>query len=83
MKIEEEKQRVIFSISDTGCGIPKEKQEVVFDRFAKLNEYAQGTGLGLAICRITVNMLGGEIWVDKNYTGGARFVFTHRISRLS
>lgn len=83
VKIEEEKQRVIFSISDTGCGIPKEKQEVVFDRFAKLNEYAQGTGLGLAICRITVNMLGGEIWVDKNYTGGARFVFTHRISRLS
>lgn len=81
VNVDDGKQMVVFSVSDTGCGIPEEKQEVVFDRFAKLNEYAQGTGLGLAICRITVNMLGGEIWVDKNYKDGARFVFTHPTRR--
>ena len=75
--VDEEKQCIIFRVSDTGCGIPEEKQKVVFERFAKLNEYAQGTGLGLAICKITVNMLGGDIWVDSDYKEGARFVFTH------
>ena len=39
----EEKQMAIFSVTDTGCGIPKEKQGLVFERFEKLNEYAQGT----------------------------------------
>lgn len=81
LKIDEAKKQVVFAISDTGCGIPEEKQEVVFDRFSKLNEYVQGTGLGLAICRITVNMLGGEIWVDRSYKKGARFVFTHPMTR--
>lgn len=82
VKIDEPGNKVTFSVSDTGCGIPQEKQQVIFDRFAKLNEYAQGTGLGLAICKITINMLGGEIWVDKNYTEGARFAFTHPIHHL-
>lgn len=81
LKIDEAKKQVEFAISDTGCGIPEEKQEVVFERFSKLNEYVQGTGLGLAICRITVNMLGGEIWVDRSYKKGARFVFTHPMTR--
>ncbi len=68
---------LVFSVTDTGCGIPLEKQKLVFERFEKLDEYVQGTGLGLAICKITVNLLGGDIWVDENYTQGARFVFTH------
>lgn len=72
-----ENDRVVFSVTDTGCGIPLEKQKQVFERFEKLDEYAQGTGLGLAICKITIDLLGGEIWVDENYTEGARFVFTH------
>lgn len=75
------KEFVTFSVSDTGCGIPEEKQEKVFERFEKLNEYVQGTGLGLAICKITVGILGGKIWVDKNYKEGARFVFTHPVKR--
>ncbi len=74
---DEKNDQVIFSITDTGCGIPPEKQKKVFERFEKLNEHAQGTGLGLAICKITINLLGGDIWVDENYTQGARFVFTH------
>lgn len=69
--------QVIFSVTDTGIGIPLEKQKQVFERFEKLDEYAQGTGLGLSICKLTINLLGGDIWVDENYTQGARFVFTH------
>ena len=67
----------VFSVSDTGCGIPLEKQKQVFERFEKLNEYAQGTGLGLSICRLTVQKWGGKIWIDSAYTKGARFIFTH------
>ena len=73
---------VTFSVTDTGCGIPKEKQERVFERFEKLDEYAQGTGLGLAICRLTIERLGGKIWIDSSYKGGARFMFTHPILEL-
>ena len=65
-----------FSVTDTGCGIPAEKQKQVFERFEKLNEYAQGTGLGLAICKLIVMKAGGNIWIDPEYTQGARFIFT-------
>ena len=67
----------LFSVTDTGCGIPKEKQKQVFERFEKLNEYAQGTGLGLSICKLTVDKWGGDIWIDPDYEGGARFVVSH------
>lgn len=70
---------ISISVSDTGCGIPKEKAEEVFERFRKLNSFRQGTGLGLSICRAFVEELGGKIWVDTTYTEGARFVFTHPI----
>lgn len=66
-----------FSVTDTGCGIPLEKQQVIFERFEKLNDSAQGTGLGLSICHLIVNHLNGEIWVDSQYTEGTRFCFTH------
>lgn len=70
----------VFSVTDTGCGIPKEKQALVFERFEKLNEYAQGTGLGLSICKLIVYKWKGEIWIDPDYTGGARFVFSHPLN---
>lgn len=70
---------ISISVSDTGCGIPKEKAEEVFERFSKLDSFRQGTGLGLSICRAFVEELGGKIWVDTTYTEGARFVFTHPI----
>ena len=77
LKVDEKQREVLFSVSDTGTGIPLEKQKLVFERFEKLNEYAQGTGLGLSICKLTVEKWGGKIWVDPGYTDGARFVFTH------
>ncbi|MDR0969170.1 MAG: HAMP domain-containing histidine kinase [Lentimicrobiaceae bacterium] len=79
VEIDENNNQVIFSVTDTGIGIPPEKANRIFERFEKLSEYSQGTGLGLAISRLIVENLGGEIWVDTSYTKGARFVFTHPI----
>lgn len=78
--IEPDKNRVIFSVSDTGCGIPKEKQRQVFERFEKLNEFVQGSGLGLSICKLTINKMGGDIWIDPDYTKGSRFCFSHPLN---
>ena len=80
--VDEEKGFAFFSVSDTGCGIPKDKQKTVFERFEKLNEHAQGTGLGLAICKLTVEKWGGDIWVDPGYVNGARFIFTHPLNKI-
>lgn len=63
-------------VTDTGIGIPVDKQEWVFDRFAKLDDFKPGTGLGLYICRLIVNRLGGTIQVDREYTEGACLVIT-------
>ena len=79
--IDKQHQQLEWSVSDTGCGIPSDKSDRVFERFEKLNEYSQGTGLGLAISRLIVENLGGKIWVDKDYTEGARFVFTHPLTK--
>ena len=69
---------VLFSVTDTGPGIPPDKQEMVFNRFEKLEgNKKKGTGLGLAICRQIAVIIGGRIWVDPTYTGGARFIFAH------
>lgn len=72
-------QELLFSVTDTGCGIPKEKQTAIFRRFEKLNENAQGSGLGLSICQLIIEHIGGKIWIDSDYTGGSRFFFTHPI----
>lgn len=78
-EVKEKEGMVYFFVTDTGCGIPADKRDLVFERFEKLNEYAQGTGLGLSICKLTINRLGGNIWVDPDYNDGAKFVFSHPI----
>ena len=67
----------LFSVTDTGCGIPPEKQHLIFERFEKLNAFVQGSGLGLSICQLIVKYMNGKLWVDSGYTRGARFCFTH------
>ena len=54
---------------DTGAGIPKDKQDLVFERFVKLNEFVQGTGLGLSICKSIAERCGGHIGVDSEGEG--------------
>ena len=63
-------------VEDTGIGIPEEKQKQVFDRFCKLDEFAQGTGLGLAICQVIAQRFGGEIQLKSEYGKGSRFTLT-------
>ena len=65
-----------FYVSDTGCGIHKEKQKDIFNRFIKLNDFKQGFGLGLPICKSIVNDLGGEIGVESEEGKGSTFWFT-------
>ena len=78
VEIDKEHGEVLFSVTDTGPGIPPDKQEMVFNRFEKLEgNKKKGTGLGLAICRQIAVIIGGRIWVDPTYTGGARFIFAH------
>lgn len=71
---------IMFAVTDTGCGIPEDKAEVVFGRFVKLNQYVQGTGLGLPLCRVLTESMGGKIWLDTSYTNGTRMVFTHPLN---
>lgn len=82
LKLEKETDdTVLFTVTDTGCGIPKDKQANIFQRFEKLNENAQGSGLGLSICQLIIEHVGGQIWIDSEYAEGSRFCFTHPISQ--
>lgn len=59
-------------VSDTGCGIPNDKKEWVFNRFAKTDNFSQGSGLGLSICQLIVNKMHGSISIDENYAQGCK-----------
>ena len=72
-----DRNMALFSVTDTGCGIPIEKQKLIFERFEKLNDFVQGTGLGLSICLLIMKRLKGRICMDESYTKGARFCFVH------
>lgn len=69
-------QELYFYVTDTGCGIPKDKQKHIFDRFVKLNSFAQGTGLGLPICKTLLDHMGGKIGVESDEGKGSTFWFT-------
>ena len=67
-------RKVIFTVTDTGCGIPLDKQQLIFNRFEKIDDFKQGAGLGLPISKVIAERLGGQLFVDPSYTTGARFV---------
>lgn len=73
---EHKDDKLLFYVKDTGCGIEPEKKDLVFNRFVKLNSFAQGTGLGLAICQMIIKKLGGEIGVESELGTGSTFWFT-------
>lgn len=75
--VDEAGKQVHISVTDTGCGIPKEKQATVFRRFEKLDDYKSGAGLGLSICTLIADHLGGILSIDPTYSNGARFIFSH------
>jgi len=65
-----------FAVEDNGIGVPPEEAERIFDEFVQLDEYYDGTGIGLTVARSIARRLGGNIVLDTDYTGGARFVYT-------
>lgn len=75
------KDTLYFFVSDTGCGISEEEASRIFDRFVKLNSFAQGTGLGLSICQMIVRRLGGDIGVTSEKGKGSTFWFTMPYNR--
>lgn len=81
LTMDKQHEYALFAVTDTGCGIPLEKQKSVFSRFEKLHEEVSGTGLGLSICQSIIHRLGGDIWIDSSYTKGARFVFSHPVPK--
>jgi PAS domain S-box-containing protein len=76
----DEHHNLIFYVSDTGIGIPHDKQAFVFERFAQVNhgkdKLVQGTGLGLSIVKGLINLLGGEIVLKSELYKGSTFTFT-------
>ncbi len=75
-----EKEDFIFYVKDTGIGIKKEMQTIIFDRFMQASTNTEklygGTGLGLAICKACTELLGGEIWMESKLGQGSIFKFT-------
>jgi PAS domain S-box-containing protein len=71
-----------FTVADTGIGIPREKQDRIFQAFSQVDasttRHYGGTGLGLAICANLVQRMGGRIWVDSDAGQGAKFCFVAR-----
>lgn len=78
--VNENSKHLKIWVRDTGIGIAKENQDLIFDRFRQIEEAnpnsMKGTGLGLSISKSLVEMLGGEIWVDSDIGKGAKFTFT-------
>ncbi len=75
-RIDHKLRTIYVYVKDTGCGIPKDKTEKVFDRFVQLNSQAQGTGLGLSICRTIIKYMNGDIGVTSELGVGSTFWFT-------
>ena len=73
LKVNQEDTKLHFSVVDTGPGIPPDKKEYIFERFTKLDSFAQGTGLGLTVGRMIAERLGGTLTLDSDYTNGSKF----------
>ena len=71
---EEEGRIMCICVTDTGCGIPADKSEWIFERFTKNDDFIPGSGLGLYLCRLITQRLNGSLKLDTSYTGGARFI---------
>ena len=67
---------VVFTVEDTGIGVPPEESEHIFEEFVQLDKYYDGTGIGLTVARSLARRLGGDVRLATDYSSGARFVYT-------
>ncbi|MDD3161388.1 MAG: PAS domain-containing protein, partial [Bacteroidales bacterium] len=86
LKSDNKRGELEFYVKDTGIGIPKERQEAIFERFIQADiedkKARQGAGLGLTISKSYVEMLGGRIWVESEHSIGSTFYFTLPYNRI-
>lgn len=69
-------ERITFTVTDTGIGVPPGREEKIFERFEKVGRDTQGAGLGLSVSRLVARLLHGDVYVDKTYKEqGSRFIF--------
>lgn len=77
---DDENIELLFSVEDTGIGIPEDRQAAIFDSFSQADSSTTrqfgGTGLGLSICKNLVRLMKGEIWVESEMNQGSTFYFT-------
>ena len=73
LTVDRENDNLHFAVIDTGPGIPPDKKEYIFERFSKLDSFAQGTGLGLSIARMIAERLGGTLTLDTSRSSGSKF----------
>ena len=78
-ELAEDAQAVVFTITDTGCGIPDNMRDKIFDSFQKQDSFVQGMGLGLTICKLIAQHLNATIHLDSEYKNGTRMILTHPI----
>lgn len=76
LKVHSQDGSVVFTIEDTGIGIPPAMAEKIFEEFVQLDDYYEGTGIGLTLARALSNRLGGDLRLDTEYTDGARFILS-------
>lgn len=80
LKVRTETQKgrkmMLFSVEDTGCGIPSDKMGTIFQRWVKVNEFKEGLGLGLAYCWETAQKLGGTLTLDQTSEAGTTFTLS-------
>ena len=75
-ELEAEQNAIRINITDTGIGIPEDKQEQIFERFYKVDSFSKGIGLGLSVSRMIAQKLGGNLVLDSTYKEGSRFIVT-------
>jgi signal transduction histidine kinase len=80
VRAEKEGGHIVFSVNDTGPGIPPRERERIFEQFAQVEGEKlshRGFGLGLAFCKLAIAAHGGKIWVEDGEGGvGSQFKFT-------
>ena len=87
LKVRTEKQKgrkmMLFSVEDTGCGIPSDKVGTIFQRWVKVDEFTEGLGLGLAYCWESAQKLGGALTLDQTSEAGTTFTLSLPVEKTN